>query len=189
MSLAGSAIDWLGAHRQTRFADQVAWQTHLDRIGISALKVTPDPICIATKGTLWGSVQAHGLLREVVIVSDDAGQCDAGQHAICWGYIRNGWCSSWTHSPTCIAPRSSALRALIWRLYDDLKAHRAEPPARHYGELRARFSSDAPASSRSIACSCGCTATSPVADGARSPGEYHSTPTDPSRCVVTLVTS
>ena len=32
------------------------------------------PRCIATEGALWGSIQAHRLLREMVIVSDDAGE-------------------------------------------------------------------------------------------------------------------
>ena len=48
------------------------------------MRVTPDPICIATEGALWGSIQAHGLLRETVIVSDDAGQFDVGHNALCW---------------------------------------------------------------------------------------------------------
>src|SRR5690242_8260307 len=81
-ALAGSVIHQLAAHRQTRFADQAAWQMHLDRLGIGTLQVTPDPLCIATEGALWGSIQAHGLLREMVIVSDDAGQFDVGQHAL-----------------------------------------------------------------------------------------------------------
>ena len=70
-ALAGPVISQLAAHRQTRFPDQAAWQSHLDRLGISRLKVTPDPVCIATEGALWGSVQANGLLRDMVIVSDD----------------------------------------------------------------------------------------------------------------------
>jgi hypothetical protein len=82
-ALAGFVIHQLAAHQQTRFADQAAWQAHLDRLDISALKVTPDPICIATEAALWGSVQAHGLLREMVIVSDYAGQFDVGRHALC----------------------------------------------------------------------------------------------------------
>jgi hypothetical protein len=38
------------------------------------LKVNPDPVEIATEGALWGSIKAHGLLPNTVIVSDDAGQ-------------------------------------------------------------------------------------------------------------------
>ena len=36
------------------------------------------------EGTLWGSVVAHGLLKDAVIVSDDAGQFNVGSHALCW---------------------------------------------------------------------------------------------------------
>ena len=106
-ALAGPVISQLATHRQTRFADQAAWQAHLDQLGISALRVTPDPICIATEGALWGSVQAHGLLREMVIVSDDAGQFAVG-HTRCAGCMQNGWSTSSTRSPICTAPRSSA---------------------------------------------------------------------------------
>ena len=44
----------------------------------------PDPLKIATEGALWGSVVAHGLLKDAVIVSDDAGQFNVGSHALCW---------------------------------------------------------------------------------------------------------
>src|SRR5271166_2064004 len=53
------------------------------------------------------------------------------------GCMRNGWCTSWTHSPTCTAQQR--MRTLIWRFYHDLKAYRADPPARRQSELRARF--------------------------------------------------
>ena len=107
-ALAGPVINQLAAHRLTQFADQAAWQTHLHRLGISALQVTPDPVCIATEGALWGSVQAHGLLRDMVIVSDDAGQFAVGQHALCWVHAANGWSTNSTRSPIRTAPRSNA---------------------------------------------------------------------------------
>jgi hypothetical protein len=37
------------------FADRVAWNAHLNRLGISALRVNPDPALIATEGAPWGS--------------------------------------------------------------------------------------------------------------------------------------
>ena len=36
--LAGPVITQLASHQQTRFADQAAWQSHLDQLGISALR-------------------------------------------------------------------------------------------------------------------------------------------------------
>ena len=134
----GSVIHRLAAHRQIRFADQAAWQAHLDRLDISALKFTPDPICIATQGASWGSVQAHGLLREMVIVSDDAGQFDVGRHALCWVHAERLVHKLDTFTDLHRAAQQR-IRALIWRLYDDLKAYRANPTARRRGELRARF--------------------------------------------------
>ena len=137
-ALAGSVIDQLAAHRQTRFADQAAWQTHLDRLGIRTVQVTPDPICIATEGALWGSIQAHGLLREMVVVSDDAGQFAIGRHALCWVHAERLVHKLDTFTDLHRAAQQR-MRALIWRFYHDLKAYRAKPTARRRSELRARF--------------------------------------------------
>jgi hypothetical protein len=63
-----------------------AWNAHLEALGIPALKVNPDPVMVATEGALWGSVRAYGFLPDtvIVIVSDDAGQFNVGQHGLCW---------------------------------------------------------------------------------------------------------
>jgi hypothetical protein len=83
-NLAGPVIAALAGQGETRFADRMAWQAHLDQLGISALEVAPDPVCIATEGALWGSIKAHGFLPTTAIVSDDAGQFDVGPHGLCW---------------------------------------------------------------------------------------------------------
>ena len=54
-SLAGPVISQLAAQPRAHFANQLAWQAHLDRLGISALHVTPDPVQIATEGALWAA--------------------------------------------------------------------------------------------------------------------------------------
>ena len=80
-ALAGPIIARLAQHADKHFADPSARQAHLERLGFTALTVTPDPTQIATEGALWGSIQAHGFLHHAVIVSDDAGQFAVGQHA------------------------------------------------------------------------------------------------------------
>jgi hypothetical protein len=76
-ALAGPLIVQLDADRQTRFADRrLAGPSRPPRH--SALRVTPDPVQIATEGALWGSVHAHGFLRDAVVISDDAGQFAVG---------------------------------------------------------------------------------------------------------------
>src|SRR5436305_2050582 len=81
-SLAGSVIARLAEHAERHFADEAAWLRHLERLGIGALTVTPDPVKIATEGAVWGSIKAHGLLPDTVILSDDAGQFALDRHAL-----------------------------------------------------------------------------------------------------------
>src|SRR3954449_3161257 len=83
--LSASLIEQLAGQPEQHFPDQAAWQTHLERLGIAALTVTPDPVRIATEGALLGAIKAHGLLPQTVIVSDDAGQFAIGFRSPCWG--------------------------------------------------------------------------------------------------------
>ena len=54
-ALSGPIIARLAEHPDRLFADKAAWAAHLDRIGITALKVNHDPVTVATEGALWGS--------------------------------------------------------------------------------------------------------------------------------------
>src|SRR3954454_13123162 len=45
-ALAGTVIASLAEHPERHFADQAAWLRHLDRLGITDLTVTPDPVRI-----------------------------------------------------------------------------------------------------------------------------------------------
>jgi hypothetical protein len=137
-ALAGPVVSLLAAQQQTRFADNAAWRTHLDQLGISALRVNPDPVCIATEGALWGSNQANGLLADTVIISDDAGQFVVGQHAFCWVHAERLVHKLDTFTDLQRSAQAY-VRELIWWFYADLKAYCLEPTARRRSELRARF--------------------------------------------------
>jgi hypothetical protein len=137
-ALAGPAISRLAADPRTRFADHTAWKAHLQRLGVSELQVTPDPVGIATEGALWGAVMAHGFLQDAVIVSDDAGQFAVGQHALCWVHAERLVHKLDTFTALHRAAQER-IRDLIWWFYADLKAYCAEPTTRRRGEMRARF--------------------------------------------------
>ncbi len=137
-ALAGPVIASLAEHPGRHFADEAAWPGHLERLGITALEVTPDPVRIATEGALGGSIKAHGLLPDTVILSDDAGQFAIGRHALCWVHAER-----LVHKLDTFADRQHAaqqlVRALIWWFYADLKAYKRTPDRRRRYELRARF--------------------------------------------------
>jgi len=137
-ALSGSLIERLATHPEHTFPDEAAWMGHLERLGIRDLKVSPDPVRIATEGALWGAIKAHGFLPDTVVVSDDAGQFMVGRHALCWVHAER-----LVHKLDTFTDHQRRvqqyLRALIWWFYRDLKAYRREPTRRRRTELRARF--------------------------------------------------
>lgn len=137
-ALAGPLIARLADSTARHFASATDWSAHLDRLGIHGLEGSLAPARVATEGALWGSIMAHGLLCDAVIVSDGAGQFDVGRHALCWVHAER-----LVHRLDTFTDEQRAaqqhLRALIWWFYADLKAYRADPSARRRSELRARF--------------------------------------------------
>ncbi len=137
-NLAGPVIDLLAGHETTQFADAAAWQAHLQRLGLTQLKVNPDPVKIATEGALWGSVVDHGHLSEAVIVSDDAGQFNVGTHALCWVHAERlihklvGFNDGQRQA-------IERIRARVWWLYADLKGYCRDPTAQAKAALKRRF--------------------------------------------------
>jgi hypothetical protein len=128
---------------ETRFVGQMAWQAHLNRLGIispdkTGVAVIQDPVQIATEGAQWGSIHAHGFLREAVVLSDDAGQFDVGKHALCWVHAER-----LVHKLDTVTDLHRAaqqrMRTLIWNFYGDLKVYQANPDKGRRLALRARF--------------------------------------------------
>lgn len=136
--LPSASIALLAGCPQTRFADQATWMAHLDQLGFTALTVTPDPVRVATEGALWGSVQAHEFLCDAVILSDDAGQFNIGQHALCWVHAERLVHKLDTFNDQHRAAQAR-VRGLIWDFYADLKAYQLKPGKRRARALRARF--------------------------------------------------
>ena len=93
---------------------------------------------VTTEGALWGSVQEHKFLCDAVVLSDDAGQFNVGQHALCWVHAERLVHKLDTFTDLHRAAQER-MRDLIWRFYADLKAYRTEPTARRRSEMRARF--------------------------------------------------
>jgi hypothetical protein len=137
-NLSGPVIAKLAAHPARHFPDDAAWNAHLDDLGITQLKVMPDPTTIATEGALWGAILAHGFIENTVILSDDAGQFNVGEHALCWVHAERLVHKLETFTEATRTAKEK-LRSLIWWFYADLKAYRAAPHPRRKAALKARF--------------------------------------------------
>jgi hypothetical protein len=136
--LPRATIKLLTDDPQRHFADEAAFKAHLDKLGFGALKVTPDPVRVATEGALWGTITDEGHLDGTVIVSDGAGQFRLDVHALCWVHAER-----LIHKlETFCEPHRLAkerIRSRVWWLYRDLKAYRQCPTARRARELSRRF--------------------------------------------------
>jgi transposase IS66 family protein len=136
--LPAATIARLMVEPQTRFNDQTAWQAHLDRLGLNAMSVTPEPVRVASEGAVWGSVQSHEFLCDAVVLSDDAGQFNVGRHALCWVHAERLVHKLDTFTDMQRATQKK-LRGLIWNFYRDLRTFRLRPSPRRVAALRARF--------------------------------------------------
>jgi hypothetical protein len=116
------------------FADTAAWQSRLRELGITRLR----HIRIATEGALLGSLIAHGVSPELVILSDGAPQYDVLVHAACWLHAERPLTRMIPYSDKHRAAIAK-VRGQIWELYQDLKGYRQRPEASRRPDLEARF--------------------------------------------------
>jgi hypothetical protein len=141
--LAAPLIARLTEADERHFVNQAVWQAHLGRLAIAppsgaGAAVIQDPVQIATEGAQWGSIHAHGFLHNAVVLSDDAGQFDIGQHALCWVHAERLVHKLDTFTDLHRVAQQK-VRKLIWDYYADLKTYRANPSQGRRPVLRARF--------------------------------------------------
>jgi hypothetical protein len=136
--LPQAAIDKLADHKGRIFSCPEDWERHLQALGLTDLKVAPDPVLIASEGALWGAIRHQGLLPDTVIVSDDAGQFRVGVHALCWVHAER-----LVHKlvPANDKQRNAieVAKRMIWWFYRCLKEYKLAPSAEQAQVLRARF--------------------------------------------------
>ena len=137
-NLAHGVIDALSQAEVLEFACEADWRAHLHALGLTELRVTPDPVRVASEGALWGAICAEDRLAGAVILSDDAGQFRVGDHALCWVHAER-----LVHKliPANDRQRNAVevARRMIWWFYRQLKAFKLAPSPERAIELRARF--------------------------------------------------
>ena len=146
----------LAGHASLIFGSRQEWMDHLRALGLTDLRVAPDPVRVASEAALWGAIEAEGLLGGAVIVSDDAGQFRIGEHALCWVHAER-----LIHKLVPANDKQSnvvkvAKRMIGW-LYRRLKAYKRAPNKRASCARNSIASSGAaPVMRRSIVCSSVC---------------------------------
>jgi len=116
------------------FENENQWKDNLIFLNITNER----HVRIATEGTLVGSVLENGFNKELVIVSDDAGQFNLFLHALCWIHAERA-----VHKLVGFhdghRKALEDIRTKIWNFYADLKRYKKAPSDRKKKKLEARF--------------------------------------------------
>ena len=122
------------ADSAVRIETALDWEKWLDQHGIKNKRHRR----IVTEGALMGGLLAQGIPVTLSIVSDDAGQFNVFDHALCW-----------VHAERIInrliplnAEHVKAvddIREQLWQIYRDLKAYKLKPMASQAEDIRSRF--------------------------------------------------
>src|SRR5271165_6671334 len=137
-NLAHGVIDALTGAQVLEFACEADWRAHVRALGLTELRVTPDPVRVASEAALWGAICAEDRLAGAVILSDDAGQFRVGDHALCWVHAER-----LVHKlvPANDRQRNAVeiTRRMIWWFDRQLKDYKRAPSPERAAELSARF--------------------------------------------------
>ena len=103
-------------------ADDEQWDQYLKQKGIQGAR----HVQIATEGALIGSIIEHGVSKNLVVVSDDAGQFNVFLHALCWIHAERS-----INKITPVSEKGKEdldkVRERLWQLYNELKAYKVNP--------------------------------------------------------------
>jgi GAF domain-containing protein len=118
----------------TVLPDPASWQEYLTKCSVTGAR----HVRIATEGALLGSLIAHGVSRDLVILSDGAPQFVVLVHASRWLHAERPLHRMVPYNETH-REAIEGVRAQIWTLYQELKAYQQEPEASRKAELTSRF--------------------------------------------------
>lgn len=116
------------------FQDAETWFNHLSDLGIENGRHWR----IATEGALIGGILAHGFNIDLSIISDDAGQFNIFQHALCWIHAErkiNGLIPLNDQQATAI----EEVREKFWALYGELKSYKKSPTKARRTRINKQF--------------------------------------------------
>ena len=121
-------------HLASTFSDDEQWISFLAHNGI----VKERHRRIVTEGALIGGIIEHGIRKDLVILSDDAGQFNVLIHALCWIHAERTIQKVIPFTDQAQKDLDS-IQDQIWSLYKDLKLYKENPNSKDKRRLEAMF--------------------------------------------------
>ena len=118
----------------TKFENKKDFEICLERLGINDAR----HIRIITEGCLFGNIIENGFNRNMIIMSDDAGQFNVFLHTLCWVHT-DRIINKLTGFSDDQRQALDDKRSEIWELYADLKKYKLSPDKKNKVRLENRF--------------------------------------------------
>jgi len=99
-NLSLALIDKLADHPAQRFASHQDWTSHLDALGFADLRITPDPVRVASEGASHGAPFASKACSARPSSCPTAPASSASANTPCAGCTPNAWSTSWSPPTT-----------------------------------------------------------------------------------------
>lgn len=132
----GLSEAWMNKILQSKrhWRDKKEWESYLKKIRLKDKRY----IQILTEGTLLGSVIKHGLMNNIVILSDDAGQFNVLLHALCWVHAERAITRL---IPSCDLQIEAMDQVLdrFWKIYKRLKKYKINPTKKRKEMIEKHF--------------------------------------------------
>lgn len=145
--LNAGAIDYMAQHKLPKrlitlleTAEQpgglstTTWEAWLDSLGITGKRHRR----ITTEGALMGGLLQQGIPTHMAVISDDAGQFNVFDHALCWIHAER-LVNRLIPSNDVQRKAVNWAQECIWTLYADLKRYKQAPSPEQADEIRAYF--------------------------------------------------
>ena len=116
------------------FANQAEFEIHLSALGITSEHYKR----LVTESALIGSILSHGFPIDTVILSDDAGQFNILNHALCWIHAERG-IKGLAMSNDIQTKAVEFARNEIWEIYKALRDYKQNPNSKEKQTITKRF--------------------------------------------------
>ena len=122
------------ADKVLRVETALDWEIWLDQHDI----ITKRHRRIITEGALMGGLLAQGIPTNLSIVSDDAGQFNVFDHALCWIHAER-IINRLIPLNDLYVKAVDDTREQLWQIYRDLKAYKLDPTTHQAEDIKTRF--------------------------------------------------
>lgn len=137
-NISSSLAGYIAMYQGGKYTTSTAWEEFLEKLGITQA----NEVRFLTEAALFASLFEHGIPRDLLIHSDDAGQFDVVLfiNTLCWIHEERHYRKLIMMTDEARADLER-VKGQIWSFYQTLKAYKADPDKQMIAAIEKEFDS------------------------------------------------